>query len=323
MKNLLYIFITTILFISCSKKKSEEGFDLQKIIDVDNNGNYEEYFKSLSDIYLDFLKDENNTSDSKIVYDSILNEKKELNKLIVNGDLELKNHIIDSFTTSDKKIKIYKLRSHLLDVKSKTELIKEKIILLTSNNKIIPYPTKSNPKFDSILKEKTNQNILKEIEQSSIYREYNNTDINFQQAKKRFREYTKLYKSNDIKFLEYIYPPVIQKISSNKSGFNSKQKKLFLENLKKSKNQQELDFKEFLIDDFYKLECYKEGDVYILEYLIDVNNNTYIPGKTIVFNKNNMIYFMEIDIQEIEEYYDEIFSKEFINCISQNALKNK
>lgn len=310
------------LFISCSNKK-KENFNLQKIIDVDNNRNYEQYFESLSDIYLDFLKDENNTLNTKIVYDSILNEKKDLNKLIIDGELEMKNYIVDSFPTSDKEITIYKYRSYLLEIKSKTELIKEKIILVTNFNnekKIIPYPTMNNSKFDSLLKAKTHPNILKEIDQSFIFREYNNTDLIFQKTKKRFDEYFNLFKSNNLKFLDYIYPPIIEKINNN-SRFNNNEKKKFLEDLKKSKNKQEFDFKKFIIDDFYKLDCSKDENVYIVEYLINIDENTYIPGKSIVFIKDDTIYFMEMDIQEIENYYNDIFSNELINCIKKNILK--
>lgn len=322
MKNLIIVTIMSFLFISCSNKK-KENFNLQKIIDVDNNRNYEQYFESLSDIYLDFLKDENNTLNTKIVYDSILNEKKDLNKLIIDGELEMKNYIVDSFPTSDKEITIYKYRSYLLEIKSKTELIKEKIILVTNFNnekKIIPYPTMNNSKFDSLLKAKTHPNILKEIDQSFIFREYNNTDLIFQKTKKRFDEYFNLFKSNNLKFLDYIYPPIIEKINNN-SRFNNNEKKKFLEDLKKSKNKQEFDFKKFIIDDFYKLDCSKDENVYIVEYLINIDENTYIPGKSIVFIKDDTIYFMEMDIQEIENYYNDIFSNELINCIKKNILK--
>lgn len=322
MKNLIIVTIMSFLFISCSNKK-KENFNLQKIIDVDNNRNYEQYFESLSDIYLDFLKDENNTLNTKIVYDSILNEKKDLNKLIIDGELEMKNYIVDSFPTSDKEITIYKYRSYLLEIKSKTELIKEKIILVTNFNnekKIIPYPTMNNSKFDSLLKAKTHPNIIKEIDQSFIFREYNNTDLIFQKTKKRFDEYFNLFKSNNLKFLDYIYPPIIEKINNN-SRFNNNEKKKFLEDLKKSKNKQEFDFKKFIIDDFYKLDCSKDENVYIVEYLINIDENTYIPGKSIVFIKDDTIYFMEMDIQEIENYYNDIFSNELINCIKKNILK--
>lgn len=201
MKHLIIVTIISFLFFSCSNK-NKENFNLQKIIDVDNNRNYEQYFESLSDIYLDFLKEENKTLNTKIVYDSILNEKKELNKLIIDGELEMKNYIVDSFPTYDKEITIYKYRSYLLEIKSKTELIKEKIILVTNFNnekKIIPYPTINNLKFDSLLKAKTYPNILKEIDQSFIFREYSNTDLIFQKTKKRFNEYFNLFKSNNLK----------------------------------------------------------------------------------------------------------------------------
>lgn len=321
MKKIFLLILTSFIIISCSKS-NEKGINLQKIIDVDNNGDYEYYFKSLSDIYIDFLKTENKSLDSEVIFDSIVKEKKELNNLIKDGKLNLKNHIIDSFPTSDKSTKIYKYRSHLSDIESKTELIKEKIFLLTNiknKKKIIPYKPVNNSKFDSILNTNIHQNIINEIKNAFTYTEYNNTDFIFLETKKRFEEYTKLFKSNNLKFLDYLYPPIINKL--NKNGFNNKLRKQYIEDLIKSKNSQDLNFKRFFVDKFYSVECLKEKNVYILEYLIDVENNTFIPGKLVVIMEQNMIYFIEMDLEEIKENFNDIFPDEFINCLKENLSK--
>jgi hypothetical protein len=321
MKKAIFLLITYFL-ISCSNSKEPEN-QIQNFIDVDVSADYKYYFDNLSSEYKDILKLQYNTSNLKVVYDSIVKNRKDIHDSIVAKKFVVKNYLIDSFSTSNKDLRIIKYRNNIYDTKHKSELFKEKIILEINHKgetKFTPYNPKSIPKIDSILSSKYSLSILNEIHKSLSFKQYENRDINFQKTKKRFEDYIANFKSNDLTLLEFVYPPIFQSLlaSNNQTEFTQEQKRQLVEYIKKGRDSQKLNFKRFLIDKFNKISCSSEKNAYILNYAIDVENNLYIPGKLIVIIENEKVYFVEADIEELRTNYSNVFSKEFINCVESS-----
>lgn len=322
MKKAIFLLIMCIV-LSCSNNNKTES-QIQNFIDVDLSADYKNYFDILSDEYKDVLKLQYNTSNMKVVYDSMVKSRKNIHDSIVAKRFVAKNYVVDSFSTSNKNLRIIKYRNNVYDTKNKSELFWEKILLEINHNgekKYTPYGPKSTPKIDSILSSKFSPSILSEIHKSLSFKQYENSDINFKKIKKRYDDYIVFFKSDDLSLLEFVYPPLFQSLlaSNNQTEFTQKQKRQIVESIKKGRDSQELNFKRFLIDGLKKITCSTEKNAYILNYAIDVENNIYIPGKLIVILENEKVYFVETDFEELKANYSNVFSEEFINCVESST----
>ncbi|WP_430613136.1 hypothetical protein [Flavobacterium sp. JP2137] len=314
------LILLSLLFIfSCSENTKKEN-QFQYFIDVDINGDYTSYFEKLSDEYKDALKFKYKTTEIGIVYDSIIEEKKEFHNFITNNEIILKNFIIDSIESTEENYRLIKYRVSMYDTKQNAKLFKDRILIESTYNgekKYTPYDLKLTPKIDSIINDRISSNLIVKAHDLLKFKEYNSNNSDFEKIKNRFSKYVSYLESNDLKLLEFIYPPILETllINSNQTEFTHKQKLELIEYIISSRNSQEMKFKRFLINQFDEIDCIAQKESYILDYAIDIENNIYIQGKAIVIKDNNNFYFIEADLEELKQNFENIFDQNTIDCL--------
>lgn len=323
MKN-VFLFIIMFFLFSCSNEKKDK---VQRFIDADLTEDYDYFLENLSHEYKEALKLQFDTPNLHIAYDSIVSSRKSYFGKLKEENILFKNHVINHITTSNKNLKIIKYRTHFTDMKNNSELFKEYLILEDySNNgekKYTPYIPKSTIGLDSILKEKYSATVLDEITSAIIFKEYTSDDPIFKKTEKRFTEYISYFDSYNMELLKFIYPPLFKSLAAtfNQHELSIEQKELIIKYLKQARDTQPFNVKRFLIDGFEKIDCATDIHAYIIDYAIDVNKNTYLPGKTIVIIENDEVYFLEADMEIIKTYFSSLFSDNFISCV-ENMIKD-
>lgn len=313
------ILLSLIFIFSCSENTKKEN-QFQYFIDVDINGDYSNFFEKLSDEYKDALKFKYKTTELGTVYDSIIEEKKEFKNFITNNEIILKNFIVDSIESTEESYRLIKYRVSMYDTKQNAKLFKDRILIETTYNgekKYTPYDLKLTPKIDSILNDRISSNLTVKAQDFLKFREYKSNNPDFEKIKNRFSKYVSYLESNDLKLLEFIYPPILETllINSNQTEFTHKQKLELIEYIISSRNSQEMKFKRYLINQFDKIDCIAQKEAYILDYAIDVENNIYIQGKAIVIKENKNFYFIEADLEELKQNFENVFDKNTIDCL--------
>lgn len=319
----LFLLLTISLIFSCSDNQKTEN-QFQYFIDVDINADYKNYFEKLSNEYKDALKIKYQSPDLKIVFDSVLNNRRDIHNSIISKKIVVENFAIDSFTTNEN-INVIKYRANIHDTRQNAQIFKERVLLeyiQDGEKKYTPYDPKWTPQLDSILNNKVTLSTIEKANDFLKFKEYEDSQADFQTTKNIFKEYIANFRSNNLKLLDFIYPPILENLLANngQTEFTQEQKLELVEYIKKGRDSQELNFTQFLIDNFTKIDCFSDKRSYILDYVIDVENNLYISGKIIVIIENEKTYFIEADLNDIKENFSNIFDKEFINCV-ENAYE--
>ncbi|WP_395059537.1 hypothetical protein [Flavobacterium sp.] len=325
MKKSTLVILSLISLISCNKKEISSENKFETFVNCDISGDYKTYLNLLSEDYKKLLLKKYKTTNENVLFDSIINFKNEFHNKIKNGEIKQENIFVKEVTTDLKNVSIIKYRSVIIDLSNKNEMFKEKIILNKIENgihKFIPYEIKFNQNIDSLILGNYSNEILDKIKNLSKFQQFDSDDKIFVAVKKRYLDYVKTFESSNDSLLNFIYPKAIQIITKESSLKNiSKQnKKLILENIKQSKKIQELNFDQYFIDNFKKIET-NEKQLYRLDYAISVGNNIYIPGKLIVIFDNNKIYFLEYDKDEFQSTLSNLYNKNTMVCI-QKAFRN-
>jgi hypothetical protein len=319
-KNIISLLL--IILISCNHKQDKLNVS-QHFIDVDNNKDFKFYFNNLSNDYIDILKKQFKSNDTSVVFDSIVKSKNELINSFKLQKFNFTNTITDSIRTSNRNLLIIKYNTNFAKEGNLSQSYVERVVLQVSNNKIkkfIPYNPELNPEIDSLLKSKYAPIIYSELQKSLLPTHYKNNDIEFSKIKNQIELYSESFKKNDTSFLRYIYPPLIKSYlnSNNKSKLSTEDKREILNIFKEQLASRNLNFENFIIKDFNRINCSLKQKIYIVKYVLQMNGTLFLKGRMIIVFENNNIYFLEANIEDLKQIGPPYFSIDFINCIEKS-----
>lgn len=319
-KNIISLLL--IILISCNHRQDKLNAS-QYFIDLENNQDFKYYFNNLSNDYLTLLKKQYKTNDTSVVFDSVVKGKIRLINSLKLQKFNLINTITDSIQTSNKNLLIIKYNTIFAKEGNPPQSYVERVVLKVSNNKLkrfIPYNPELNPSIDSLLKSKYNQIVFSELQNSLLPTHYKSNNIKFKKIKNQIELYSESLKYNDTSFLQYIYPPLIKFYLSttNKNELSTEDKMAMLKIFKKQLASRNLNFENFIIKDFSKIDCSLNQEVYNVKYVLQMNGTLFLTGRMIVVLENNYIYFLEANIEDLMKIGQPYFSNEFINCIEKS-----
>jgi hypothetical protein len=316
------ISLVLIILISCNHKQDKPNAS-QYFVDVENNEDFKYYFNSLSNDYLTLLKKQFKTNDTSVVFDSIVKSNIRLINSFKLQKFNLTNTITDSIRTSNRDLLIIKYNTNFAKEGNQPQSYVERVVLQVSINKVkkfIPYNPELNPAIDSLLKSKYTPIVYNELQNSLLPTHYKSNDIEFKKIKNQIELYSESFKKIDTTFLQYIYPPLIKSYlsSANKNELSTEDKIEMLNILKKQLVSRNLNFENFIIKDFNKINCSLKQKIYIVKYVLQMNGTLFLMGRMITILENNNIYFLEAKIEDLRQIGQPYFSNEFINCIEKN-----
>jgi len=320
MKNKLTILLFFVLF-SCKNNRAETNNNFLNWINCEKTGDLKFYLANVSDDYKSLLFNKYKTTDDRTLIDSVTNNDFQLIEIIKEGKMACENQILEEVKTTLPNISLIKYRMKLNDIEFDSKMFQERIVIKeykSESEKYTPYDKNFRQQIDSLLVTKYNSpNLVSEISNLLEFKPYNSKEKQFTIIKKKFEGYVNAIKSNDENFLDYIYSPAFDLLVKESNGQLSHKEiqKYLLENLILSKRKQELNFKNYYIDNFNKINCTKKKELFILDYVIDVENNVYIPGKALVVFENNKVSFLEYNKTEYEGMYQTLFDAEIMQCI--------
>lgn len=312
--------VLVVLFFSCNKNETT----VLDILDAETNGDLKPYVEYISIDYKNLLFEKYNTQNEKVLIDSMKEYKKDLYEAIKNGKMVLTNHILAEEKTIFSNTVLIKYRVDLYDIEKESRVYRDKIIIKESTNssfKVIPYEKVFTPNIDSLIQKKYDSDLLIKINDFLKFKSYSSNDSEFVGIKNRFESFIKCIKTEDLRFMEFIYPPALKLIAKQEGieNFDKSENKKLAMKLILEKRKSNLIFKEYYIEDFYKINC-ENKNLYFIKYAIEVKPNIYIPGKILVVLENNQLYFIEYNDKNFKEELPNLFEQEIMNCIE---LENK
>jgi hypothetical protein len=280
---------------SCSQKQ-EKINAFQYFIDVDNNKDYRYYYNNLSDDYITIIKKQYKTNDTNVVFDSIVTRKINLVNGLKSQKFNITNTITDSIGTSNKDIIIVKYKTNFVNENNKSESYVERVLLQVSFNRIkkfIPYNPELNPTIDSLIKTKFTPFIFDELQKSLSPFHYKSDDVVFKKIEKQIELFGERIKKNDTAFLRHIYPPLIKSYlnDNNLNELSSENKLKMLNIIRNQFESRNVNFENLIIKNFIKIECTLKQNIYVVQYVVQMNGTLFLRGKMIVLIENNNVYF--------------------------------
>jgi len=203
MKQPILIILIAIL-ISCNDNKTE-NYNVQDFIEVNLNGDYNSFYQHLSDLYKAFLQKKYHTENTKKVIDSIRINSLPSRNAILNGDIQPRYKITDTFNINN--FIIYKFRMYVVSPLEESELFQESMVLeLTeeNNTRYFPYTQNKFPLVDSLIQKSFDEQVLKKINTISKIQTIKIENENVNEINNAFKDFTSLIDSENTDFIKYI-----------------------------------------------------------------------------------------------------------------------
>lgn len=324
--NKYLLVIISLVILSCKENKTTKvkPYSLQDFIEVDVNTDFQSYYNHLATDYIKILRKEYRSATPKAIIDSIKANSQSAVKSIKNGDVQVQYVLTDSLYMSKDDISIFKYRLKVYDRINDSKLFQEKIIVSINENgatKYFPYNISKRPEVREILLNLYNENVSNKIDSILQMPTFDNTNTKKDGIIKSFNEYFSLINSGNPDFINYIYPALFEEVlqESIQSELTYEQKMKYVESYQKAKAKQELDFKNYHIEDVTEIECPSEISSYNITYAIQVKSNMYIPGNAIVIEKNRQFYFLELEYDYLIKNYPNMFNSDYLECLKEIA----